>query len=74
MIVSTLIAASVATQPAPTPQEIAAAPAPAAEKKMACCEKMAKGEGCACCKDMAKDGHGEHGMKHGADSADHAAH
>jgi hypothetical protein len=33
-----------------------AAPAapPAAEKKMACCEKMAKGEGCSCCKDMGK--------------------
>ena len=51
MIVSTLIAASVATQPVPAPQPMAA-PAPAADKKMACCEKMAKGEGCACCKDM----------------------
>jgi hypothetical protein len=52
MIVSTLIAATVAaTQPAPAPQPTAA-PAPAAEKKMACCEKMAKGEGCECCKDM----------------------
>ena len=64
MIVSTLIAASVATQPAPPPQPTAA-PAPAAEKKMACCEKMAKGDGCDCCKGMegkdagaAKDGHG----------------
>ena len=36
---------------------------------MACCEKMAKGEGCDCCKDMdgkskeaapAHDGHGDH--------------
>lgn len=70
MIVSTLIAASVAaTQPAPAPQPMAA-PAPAAEKKMACCEKMAKGEGCACCKDGDKkaeadtteshDGHSGH--------------
>jgi hypothetical protein len=59
MIVSTLVAASVAAQPAPAPKPMAA-PAPTAEKKMACCEKMAKGEGCACCKDMAKDSHGEH--------------
>jgi hypothetical protein len=52
MIVSTLIAATVATaQPAPAPQPTAA-PAPAAEKKMACCEKMATGEGCECCKGM----------------------
>ena len=52
MFVSTLIAATIAaTQPAPAPQPTAA-PASAAEKKMACCEKMAKGEGCACCKDM----------------------
>lgn len=55
MIVSSLVAAAVAaTQPAPAPQPMAT-PAPAAEKKMDCCEKMAKGEGCACCKDMAKD-------------------
>jgi hypothetical protein len=51
MIVSTLIAAAVAAQPAPPPQPTAA-PAPSAEKKMACCEKMAKGDGCDCCKDM----------------------
>jgi hypothetical protein len=31
-----------------------AAPAPAAEKKMACCDKMKAGEGCDCCKDMEK--------------------
>ena len=68
MIVSSLIAASVAAQPAPTPQP-SSAPAPAAEKKMACCEKMAKGDGCACCKDMSKDGHGERGMNHGRSSA-----
>ena len=64
MIVSTLIAASVAAQAAPAPQPTAA-PAPPAEKKMACCEKMAKGEGCACCKDMAREHHGEHGRKDG---------
>ena len=68
MIVSTLIAASVAAQPAPAPQPTAA-PAPAAEKKMACCEKMAKGEGCECCKDMGKEHHGEHGMKDGDNQA-----
>jgi hypothetical protein len=66
MIITTLIAATVAAaEPAPAPQP-AATPAPKAEKKMACCEKMAKGEGCACCKDMGKEGatadkpHGEH--------------
>ena len=63
MIVTTLIAATVAAaEPSPAPQPTAA-PAPAAEKKMACCEKMAKGEGCDCCKDMGKDGHGERGAK-----------
>ena len=68
MIVSTLIAATVAAQPAPTPQP-SATPAPAAEKKMSCCDKMAKGEGCDCCKGMdhkhkdktAAPAHGEHG-------------
>lgn len=70
MIVSSLIAATItATQPVPAPKPMAT-PAPAAEKKMACCEKMAKGEGCACCKDMGKkaeadttenhDGHSGH--------------
>jgi hypothetical protein len=49
MILSTLIAATVAAQPAPTP-ELKSKPAPAAEKKMACCEMMAKGKGCCCCK------------------------
>lgn len=70
MIVTTLIAASVAAQPAPAQQKVAA-PAPAAEKKMACCEKMAKGEGCACCKDMAKDGHGESPGGDNAGKQDH---
>ena len=64
MIVTTLIAASVAVQPAPAPQPTSD-PAPAAEKKMACCDKMAKGEGCDCCKDMGKKdaapAAGEHG-------------
>jgi hypothetical protein len=55
MLVSTLIAATVAAaEPAGPAVQPAAAPAPAAEKKMACCEKMAKGEGCDCCKDMDK--------------------
>jgi hypothetical protein len=67
MIVSTLIAATVAAaEPAPAlaPQPVAGQ-APAADKKMACCDKMAKGEGC-CCKGMddraktAAEGHGEH--------------
>jgi hypothetical protein len=53
MIVTTLIAATVAAaEPAPAAQP-AANPVPAADKKMACCDKMAKGEGCSCCKDMA---------------------
>jgi hypothetical protein len=68
MIVSTLIAASAAAQPALAPQP-KSAPALTAEKSMSCCEKMAKGEGCACCKEMGKNAHGEHGMTHGADGA-----
>ena len=73
MIVSTLIAASVAAQPAPVPQPTVA-PVPAAEKKMACCEKMAKGEGCACCKDMGKEHDGERGMKDGGEGSGEHAH
>jgi hypothetical protein len=73
MIVSTLIAASVASQPAPAPKPKATL-VPTAEKKMACCEKMAKGEGCACCKDMAENGHGEHGMKDAGERAGKHAH
>ena len=66
MIVSSVIAATLATQAATAPQP-ASAPAPAAEKKMACCEKMAKGEGCDCCKGMGKDAHAGHDMsKHDA--------
>ncbi len=64
MIVTTFIAASIAAQATPVPQSMAA-PAQTAEKKMACCEKMAKGGGCACCKDMAKEGGGSEAMKHG---------
>lgn len=63
MIISTLVAAAVAAQPAPAPQPTAA-PMPSAEKKMACCEKMAKGDGCACCKGMAKDGDGSPATDH----------
>ena len=84
MIVSSLVAATIAaTQPAPAPQPMTI-PAPAAEKKMACCEKMANGAsetrhagehavsdaGCECCK----------GMKHedkaaaGASPEGHASH
>ena len=55
MIVTTLIAATVATAEPTRPAQPAAAPPPAAEKKMACCDKMAKGEGCCCCKDMDKN-------------------
>ena len=47
------IALAASQTPATTPA-VAPAPQPAAEKKMACCEKMAKGEGCSCCKDMAQ--------------------
>ena len=66
MIVSTLIAATVAAaQPAPAPKPDAA-PAPAADKKMACCKDMAKGDGCCCCKDKAGD---DAAAKH-----DHGAH
>jgi len=69
MIVTTLLAATVAAAEPQAPVQPAATPVPAAEKKMACCEKMAKGEGCDCCKDMdgkskeaapAHDGHGDH--------------
>ena len=52
-----LIIASIALAASQTPPATpAAAPAspPAAAKKMACCEKMAKGESCSCCKDIGK--------------------
>ena len=52
LIIATLALAA-SQSPSTTPAVAPAAP-PAAEKKMACCEKMAKGEGCSCCKDMGK--------------------
>ncbi len=73
MILSTLIAASVAAQPAPAP-ESKTSPAPAAEKKMACCEKMAKGQGCCCCKDMGAESPDKDGGSHGNDDANGHAH
>jgi len=69
MIVTTLLAATVAAVQPAAPAKPAAAPAPVADKKMACCEKMKQGEGCDCCKDMdgkpqdpagAHDDHGGH--------------
>ncbi len=68
MIISTLIAATVAVAEPAAPAQPAVAPAaPVAEKKMACCENMEKGEGCDCCKGMEgkdgaakQDGHGAH--------------
>lgn len=64
MIVSTFMAAVVAAQPTPAPEPIAVI-VPAAEKKMACCDAMAKGEGCACCKDMGKEAEHPEPMNHG---------
>jgi hypothetical protein len=63
MIVSTLIAVTVAVAEPTAPAQPAAAPAPAAEMKMDCCDKMKAGNGCDCCKDMdgkGKDAHAEH--------------
>jgi hypothetical protein len=51
VILSAMIAASVAAQSAPAPV-LKSSPAPAAEKKIACCEMMAMGQPCCCCKDM----------------------
>ena len=70
MIVSTLIAASIASAEPPAPAQPATAPAPAAEKTMACCAKMKSGEGCDCCKPMDAKGEdaapadGGHGHDH----------
>lgn len=51
-----------------------AAPTPAPEKKMDCCEKMkAEGKEC-CCKDMADKGHGDHGANDKSDSSKEHAH
>lgn len=73
MIVSTLIAASVATQTAPA-QESKVSSEPAAEKKMACCEMMAKGNGCCCCKDEGAESHGKESAGQGSDDASEHAH
>ena len=66
MIVSTLIAVTVAAAEPPAAPKPAAVPA--AEKKMACCEKMKNGEGCDCCKGMkaktVAPADGEHGHDH----------
>lgn len=68
MIVTTLIAAAIAAQPTPQPDAV---PASTAEKKMACCEKMAKGEGCACCMDKGEKESGSAPMDQG-DMAGHS--
>ncbi|MDP2129920.1 MAG: hypothetical protein U0975_08330 [Erythrobacter sp.] len=73
MIFSTLVAATVAAQPAPTP-ELNSSPAPAAEKKMACCEMMAKGESCCCCKGKSTESPVEAGEESGSDDAKGHAH
>ena len=63
----TAIALTIAL-PAVAHAQAAPTPAPKAD----CCEKMkAEGKEC-CCKDMAKEHHGERGMKDGADA--HAGH
>jgi hypothetical protein len=62
MIISTLLAATIAAQAAPASVP-SVTPAPSAEKKMACCEKTEKGAGCCCCKDMGKDQHAGHDME-----------
>lgn len=51
MLLSTIVAVSVAAQSTPAPDGNSS-PTPSAEKKMACCEMMAKGKGCCCCKVM----------------------
>lgn len=73
MILSTIIAVSVATQSAPAPVS-KSSPAPAAEKKMACCEMMAKGNGCCCCKDMAAESPSNQGANQENDDAKGHAH
>lgn len=71
MIISTVIAASLAAQPAPAP-DAKDAPAPAAEKAMACCKDMADGKGCCCCKGKAAEGAGEEHAGHGGEAGGHA--
>ena len=69
-MITTLIAATLSAAEPAVPAQPAAAPAPAGEKKMACCEKMAKGEGCDCCKDMG----GKTGEAAPTDQGDHNHH
>lgn len=73
MILSTVIALSVAAQSAPAP-EAKSSPAPAAEKKMACCEMMAKDKGCCCCKDMAVESSSKQGESQASEDAKGHAH
>lgn len=73
MIASTLIAISIAAQTPPT-QDAKVAPEAATEKKMACCEQMAKGEGCCCCKGMDAKKHGKEEASHSSDHANGHAH
>lgn len=73
MIISTLIAASVAAQAAPAP-EAKGSTTPSAEKKMACCESMAKGEGCCCRKGMRAKTADKDVEDHGSDDANGHAH
>jgi len=70
MILSTLLATSLAAQPAPAPVP-GAQETPAAQKK-ACCENMATGKGCCCCKSKeAKSSDKEHA---GHDTGETGAH
>lgn len=72
MIVSTLLAASLAAQPAAVPAA-GAKEAPVAERKMACCENMAKGEACCCCKGKKAEGSDkEHAGHTGGETGGHA--
>lgn len=71
MIASTFVAISIAAQRPPA-QDAKVAPEPTAEKKMACCEKMAKGEGCCCCKGKDKGQGTEPAVQEGNASSEHA--
>jgi hypothetical protein len=62
-MIITLVAATVAAQATPAPRPNAV-PAPTADSKMACCEKMSKGGGCACCKGMANEEPDSKNMDH----------
>lgn len=76
MIVSSLFAAAVATanpQAATPPADAHAGHAAKAQdgKKMACCDKMAKGEGCECCKHGSEGGHASDASGHQEKHAGH---